>query len=181
MKTMGNEKGVRKIAQAFIDLKQSVQDAHLLVVGLSENEKEELEEELRPSGIPDSAYTLTTYVPSQNVPQYMCACNALIINYPPEPHFQYYMSPLKLFEYMASGVPIIATDLPAIREVVNEEHVWFVSDYDSQSLSETMEAVYVNRTEAERRASNARGLVKFFTWQQRALSLITLMKGYSRK
>jgi glycosyltransferase involved in cell wall biosynthesis len=91
------------------------------------------------------------------------------------------MSPLKLFEYMASGVPIIATDLPAIREVVNEEHAWFVADYEPQNLSETIKAVHDNRTEAERRANNAKERVESFTWQQRALSLITLMKGYSRK
>jgi glycosyltransferase involved in cell wall biosynthesis len=31
------------------------------------------------------------------------------------------MSPMKMFEYMASGVPMIASDLPALREVLAHE------------------------------------------------------------
>jgi glycosyltransferase involved in cell wall biosynthesis len=33
-----------------------------------------------------------------------------------------YMSPMKMFEYMACGVPIIASDLPSVREVLINEH-----------------------------------------------------------
>ena len=33
-----------------------------------------------------------------------------------------WMSPLKLFEYMASGRPMVCTDLPAIREVITDQH-----------------------------------------------------------
>jgi hypothetical protein len=33
-----------------------------------------------------------------------------------------WMSPMKMFEYMASGVPIIASDLPALREILKDGH-----------------------------------------------------------
>ena len=32
-----------------------------------------------------------------------------------------FTSPLKLFDYMAAGVPIVASDLPALREVLRHE------------------------------------------------------------
>ena len=33
-----------------------------------------------------------------------------------------WMSPLKMFEYMASGIPLIASDLPVLREVLTSDH-----------------------------------------------------------
>ena len=37
-----------------------------------------------------------------------------------------YTSPMKLFEYMASGTPIIATDVPSIREILPDDEGWYV-------------------------------------------------------
>ena len=39
-----------------------------------------------------------------------------------------WMSPMKMFEYMAAGVPIISSDLPVLREILrNEENALLVS------------------------------------------------------
>ena len=40
---------------------------------------------------------------------------------PDEPVARLFTSPLKLFDYMAAGVPIVASDLPALREVLRHE------------------------------------------------------------
>ena len=37
-------------------------------------------------------------------------------------HSARWMSPLKMFEYMAAGIPLIASDLPVLREVLAHEH-----------------------------------------------------------
>jgi len=42
-----------------------------------------------------------------------------------------WMSPLKIFEYMASGTPIIASDLPVIREVLENEVTAFLCNPDN--------------------------------------------------
>jgi len=42
-----------------------------------------------------------------------------------------YMSPLKIFEYMSHKKPIITSDLPVLREVLNEENSILV-DYDNE-------------------------------------------------
>lgn len=41
-----------------------------------------------------------------------------------------FMSPLKIFEYMSSGIPIICSDLPVIREVLNDRNSFLVSPKD---------------------------------------------------
>ncbi len=40
------------------------------------------------------------------------------------------MSPLKLFEYMAHGLPIVSSDLPALREVLENESNALLCDPD---------------------------------------------------
>jgi len=79
-----------------------------------------------------------------------------------------YTSPLKLFAYMASGVPIIASDLPSIREVVDEGMVTFVPPDDPKVLTDVISGVLRNPSSAESLASRARQRVQNYTWQNRA-------------
>jgi glycosyltransferase involved in cell wall biosynthesis len=77
-------------------------------------------------------------------------------------------SPLKLFEYMASGTPIVASDIPAIREIVNDAEVFFVEPDSPEKLAEKIKEVLSNPKEAERRAGLAKEKVKEFAWIKRA-------------
>jgi glycosyltransferase involved in cell wall biosynthesis len=51
------------------------------------------------------------------------AADALVLpNTAKEDISKYYTSPMKLFEYMASRRPIVATNIPSITEIINEEN-----------------------------------------------------------
>lgn len=82
-----------------------------------------------------------------------------------------YTSPLKLFEYMASGVPIIAADLPSIREILSEnEAVFFQSDNASslvQKIAEGLERMDALRLMAEL----AKNKAEEYTWEKRAFKI----------
>ncbi len=58
-----------------------------------------------------------------DVAHYLAAADLLAI---PDTVTDVTASPLKLFEYMAMGRPIITVDLPALREVINEQAARFV-------------------------------------------------------
>lgn len=77
-------------------------------------------------------------------------------------------SPIKLFEYMASGVPIVASDIPAIREIVSEREVCFVEPDNPEKLAEGIKRVLDNPEDFRKRAEGAKDLVKQYTWQKRA-------------
>lgn len=49
--------------------------------------------------------------------------------------FGYYFSPLKIFEYLACGKPIVATDYPRIRQVISEKNGEFFSEGDIEDLA----------------------------------------------
>jgi hypothetical protein len=47
-----------------------------------------------------------------------------------------YTSPLKLFTYMASGIPIVASDIPSVREIVDDASALLVAPDDAEALAE---------------------------------------------
>lgn len=79
-----------------------------------------------------------------------------------------YTSPLKLFEYMAMGKAIVISNLPSIREAVDESSVFFAESENSDDLGHVLQFVVDNREEARKRADAALTLSKTFTWDHRA-------------
>jgi glycosyltransferase involved in cell wall biosynthesis len=80
-----------------------------------------------------------------------------------------YTSPLKLFEYLAMGRPIVASDLPAIREVLtHEQTALLVPAGDAAALAAAIGRLADDRVLAGRLASNAAALAPHYSWEARA-------------
>lgn len=108
------------------------------------------------------------FVQFYDLPLYLRAADILVLpNKKDGDISEFYTSPLKLFAYMAAGKPIIASDLPSLREVVNEESVFFVRPNDPEALANEIAEVLGNPSEADRRAANARRAVEPHSWKQR--------------
>lgn len=87
----------------------------------------------------------------------------------PSGNFSSYTSPLKMFEYMAIGLPIVASNVPAVQEVLNNgvTAIFFEPD-NAEDLAKKIQ-YYINNPElAKEFASNARELSKKFTYERRA-------------
>ncbi len=80
-----------------------------------------------------------------------------------------YTSPLKLFEYLASGRPLVASDLPSIREVVEpDEHALLVPADDPAALAAAIVRLGDEPDLAHRLAASAREHASAFAWPVRA-------------
>jgi glycosyltransferase involved in cell wall biosynthesis len=83
-----------------------------------------------------------------------------------------FTSPLKLFEYMAAGRPIVASDLPAIREVLTPDvDAVLVKPGDPAALAAGIRRVLGDPAFASRLAGAAFARVRTFTWDRRAALL----------
>ncbi|MEK7177182.1 MAG: glycosyltransferase family 4 protein [Patescibacteria group bacterium] len=85
---------------------------------------------------------------------------------------KYFTSPLKLFAYMTSGVPIIASDLPSLREIVDESTVFFFTSDDPKSLANTINYILSNPNDANKKAEQALIRVREYSWQNRARKIL---------
>ena len=92
-----------------------------------------------------------------------------------------YASPLKLFEYMALGKPIVASDLSAVREVLRDgETACLVKASDSTSLASGITKVLEHPDLAEQIARRAFDAAASFTWARRAERLDVLLGVVTR-
>jgi glycosyltransferase involved in cell wall biosynthesis len=79
-----------------------------------------------------------------------------------------YTSPLKVFQYMASKTPIIASDLPSLREVLNEENSYFFEANNPESLADSIKVVLGGYDLAKSKADKAYLDVQNYTYEKRA-------------
>lgn len=88
-----------------------------------------------------------------------------------------YTSPLKLFEYMAMGKPVVAADVPALRSViVSGENGILVPVGDPPRLATAVNALLADREVARSIGRSGRQRVEAFSWQARASKLIELFQ-----
>lgn len=115
--------------------------------------------------------------PHAEMPLWQQAADILVLpNTAKEEASKYETSPVKLFEYMASGVPIVASDLPSIRDIVGENEVQFFMPDDSRSLSEALQSVLKDSAAAESRSKAARAKALTFSWTNRVLAVKTFLE-----
>jgi glycosyltransferase involved in cell wall biosynthesis len=86
-----------------------------------------------------------------------------------------YTSPLKLFAHMTSKVPIVASDIPSITNVLSTKEAYFFEADNAQSLLDTLDTVFKNAEESSMKADNAYALSKHYTWTARARSIINFI------
>ncbi len=116
------------------------------------------------------------YRPQRELPDNQSAADVLILpNTAKNEIGLRFSSPLKLLSYMASGKPIVASDLPSIREIVDESCAFLVRPDDPEALVHGIEEALADTAEAARRAKTARKRLEAFTWTARARKILDIL------
>jgi len=87
--------------------------------------------------------------------------------------------PHKLFEYMAAGIPVIASDFARWREILKEVNcALFVNPLRPEEIAEAIEYVLRNPGEAAEMGRRGQKAVKeSFNWETQAQNLVELYRG----
>jgi glycosyltransferase involved in cell wall biosynthesis len=84
-----------------------------------------------------------------------------------------YTSPLKLFEYLASGRPVLAGDVPSVREIVQHKtHAILLEPENTDVWTRGLRDLLSHRAAAADMANHARELAMACTWSNRAKPLV---------
>lgn len=127
-----------------------------------------------------SGVSIIGHRPHQEIPLWQAAADVLVVpNTAKEAISKYDTSPMKIFEYMASGKPIVASDLPSIREILNETNAQFVAPDDPRALADGILAVLVDPEAARTRARQASQDVRAHGWKERAQRILSFIRERS--
>jgi len=128
-----------------------------------------------------SRVTFTGLVPPHAVGDLLSQASILVLPNRSTAISARYSSPLKLFEYMASGRPIVASDLPAFREVLRDgENALLVPPEDPDAMAAAVRRLETETGLAERLARAAFDQTATFTWEARAERLEALFHDVLR-
>ena len=91
---------------------------------------------------------------------------------------RHFTSPLKLFEAMASCRPIVASNLPSLREVLrNEENALLVTPGDPRALAAAIQRLADEPGTRARLAAQAAEDIKPYSWDERGRKLRELLRS----
>ena len=117
---------------------------------------------------------LAGYVPYEHISTYMAAADVLVIpNSGDYDISRFYTSPIKLFEYMAAKRPIVASNLPSLREIiVHDETALLVQPDNPISLAIAIQRLQSDSHLSSRLVDNATVLVSKHTWSGRSQRIL---------
>jgi len=110
------------------------------------------------------------FIPHKIIPYYLKSADVLVIpNKRGDVISERYTSPLKLFEYMASGRPIISSDLPSLREILTDQEAVFFTPDDERSLSNAIQKLIGDDNLQNELSQNAYAKASGYSWERRAV------------
>lgn len=171
LQTMSLDKGVGLLIEAL----RMVGGAALALVGGPDDLAEQLGQTWRAAGLPGARFINAGQALPDRVPLYLAALDVCAMPFPWTEHFAYYASPMKLFEYMAAGRAIVASDLPSAAEVVRDgETALLYPPGDAAALAAVICRLRDDPALRERLGSAARAAaMKHYTWSARARFILS--------
>jgi len=170
--TFGPWHGVPQLTQAIDEIisKQMISDIHFLIIG---------DGRLRPNMEKQIGHhknvTFSGEIPYSDIQNYLAICDILVSPHCPQiDGREFFGSPTKLFEYMAMGKGIVASNLGQIGQVLeNGETAILV---EPGNVNELVKGILLLSNDADLRiklGENARNkVIKYYTWKQNVKKLI---------
>lgn len=157
-----------KGATVIFDVAKILTQYIFVFVGGSKKDHHDMEQGMRQ----DNVVFFEHQLPS-SIPAYLASADVCVLpNLPLNSHSEYSTSPIKLFEYLASKRPVVASKLPSITSVVSEKEVVFVEPGNVALWAEAINKVLLNPALYDAVAEDAAVFVSRYSWKCKAERVI---------
>ena len=172
--SLGQGKGARFLAEAIPHLG----NIHIAIIG---GNKAEIDQLKNIHGDHPGLF-LHPAVPHKDIPSILQDAAALIMPYLNEGTLVPYMCPLKMFEYLATGKPILSADLPAIRTALQHDHnaLLFKAGSASALKDQIKRLLGMSELETQTLRRNQLDTVARFSWINRAKTILDWHSNFTQ-
>jgi glycosyltransferase involved in cell wall biosynthesis len=159
-------------ADLFLGLAAVFPQANFLWVGGRPADVEAWRQRASAAGL--ERVTFTGFVPNVRIPLYQAAAEVLLMPYGRSitassgGNTADFCSPMKMFEYMAAGGAILTSDLPVLREVLDESCAVFCPPEDAAAWSSALGRLIADPGRRQALGQRARSLAAKYDWVERA-------------
>jgi glycosyltransferase involved in cell wall biosynthesis len=158
------------------DLIRAANDLPGCSITLLGGDANQIERERRTLSTSGAKIDFRGQVPHQEVARELqAACIAVLPNR--DDADSRFTSPIKLFEYMAAGCAIVASDLPPLRDVLAEDEAIWVRPGDAASLAAGIRRLAADPVLARLLGERAREKARRYTWRARSERLAGLLQS----
>jgi glycosyltransferase involved in cell wall biosynthesis len=118
--------------------------------------------------------TLAGFIPNAALPTYQAACEVLLMPYGEKisassgGDIAPYLSPMKLFESLASGRAVLSSDLPVLRVVLDESNAVLLPPGDIEAWADAVGAHESDPARRKRLGEAGRSAASRYSWRARA-------------
>jgi glycosyltransferase involved in cell wall biosynthesis len=158
--------------ELILELAARLPGINFLVAGGEPDDVARLEGQCQSRGL--SNVCLTGFVPNAELPRYQAACDVLLMPYQGRVaassggDIARYLSPMKLFEYLACGRPILSGDLPVLREVLSSENAVLLPSEDASAWAAALQGLQADPQRRAALGQQARRSAARYSWVARA-------------
>lgn len=115
--------------------------------------------------------------PLSEIPRWLQAADvALVLGTARNEDSYKFTSPMKLFEYAAAQVPIVASATPALKDFLGEDEAFFYKPDDASALAKAIRQALSDPAEAARRSQRAYNKAQSHTWEKRAARILAFCR-----
>ncbi len=160
----------------FLALAQSFPQAQFLWVGGREEDVQFFRRLAQERALTNA--TFTGFIPQARLPLVQAAADILLMPYGKSiagssgGNSAEICSPMKLFDYLAVGRAILSSDLPVIREVLDEQTAVFAPPEDVAGWVEALRPLLEDAGLRRRLAERAHALAQSYDWQARQARIL---------
>jgi glycosyltransferase involved in cell wall biosynthesis len=126
--------------------------------------------------------TITGFIPNSQLPSYQAAADILLMPYSrvisgsSGGNIAQVINPMKMFDYLATGRAIIASDIPVFHEVLNPSNVVFCEPENSADWIRVLETLVKDESRRTRLGEQAKKDAARYTWKRRALTTMEMLQ-----